>query len=785
MEILGTLINPRSIKNKLDDNIPTCTNNHMNIYDKEQTKRLRKEYNNMSKKRFIRGQNPTRQDFIINKGLKRKQKRTNTDSEFSDSDLSIPDKSCSHDNTYESGLFLDKCNNCIDNKLHERQFVKKQKDNNNYASQFEPLVHNSIEPVSQNAVPQMYGSNSMVSRMEAERGLALNGGYSNFNESGDMTYGIVEPEHFTHTNMNPNFKQRGTGLARSEKAAEINQRKMELFIGSNNRDDYKSKRESKQRFDPITNMKDLNGLPSTTDYMEERFIPGKEKRNERPFQQIKVTSGIGLGANGIASFTKGTGDMARVLPRNVDEIRPLNKPKLSYEGVVVPGQKGSHSAIIGKSVQKRAPVYRELGSTHELEKTFAETSAPRIVGEFDPNRIGTDKRGVKTNGQFGTAQHIVDKNTSDPMREKHKQSNKQSFLHAEPRNVQLVDVLKPNANYESFTPNLTQREQENKHYGGVNHDSARKSYALDIVNTMPDLTKRNIHSETDRAGQTTGESFQGQYFDPSDVTKLTYRAVDNEYDRTGNTTGETQNKHYYDINDITKITNRTVKNLFDRTGNAMTGDKHRGQYFDPSNTTKMTQREAVTGKVKHVQAAKSINDKNYTIDYANATPGITKREQMGNTTYLKPSQHIIDKNYVIDYANATPDITKREQIGETTYIKPAKHIIGKEQNRTSANNSKVNITKEILSKGRTPTLVSYIRSPTGDLTSYEFKEPFQIERAYAPGKLIQTSDRLSFNMDHNKNPTSYHNDRINSYPTENLQHNPYINNVIHKAVYNN
>jgi hypothetical protein len=893
LSYLGTLMSPRDTKNKLDNNIPICKNNHLNIYDRVQTNRVKKDYNKLAQKRFRQSLNPSKTGVIPKNMMDRekhshkKHMHNSDDSEFSDSDFSVSEKSCSHDNTATSGLFLDRCNNCVDNNFHERQFVKKQKDNNNYASQFAPLVHDSQEPVSQNAVPKMNGPNSAIARMEAERFLASNtdGGYSNFAETGDMTYGIVKPEQFTHNNMQPNFKQRGAGLLRSEKAGDINQRKMELFIGANNRDDYKPKRESGQRFDPITNMKDQNGLPVMTDFYEGRYIPGTERRNERPFQPIKVTPGIGLGPNGIANFASGVGDTSRVLPRTTDEIRQANKPKLSYEGVVVQGQKGSHSAVIGKTVQKRAPLYRELGSTHELEKTFFETPAPRIVGKFDPNTLGSNNRGVKKTGRFGPGQHVATKNTINSMREKHKQTNKQSYLHAEPRNIQLVDSLKPNANYESFTPNITQRGQETKHYGGVNHSESRKSYTVDLVNITPEITKRNIHEENNRAGHViTGDLHKGQYFDPSNITKTTHRTVNNLFDRNGNTTGETQNKHYYDENDIakqtqrtvnnlfdrsgnttgetqnkhyynendiakqtqrtvnnlfdrtgnttgetlnkhyynendiakltqrtiknkydragvattgdkqigqyynpsdiTKITNRTVKNLFDRAGHT-TGDKHRGQYYDPNDITKLTNRETTTGKIKHLQQAQHNINKTYIIDYVNAIPDITKREETGETTYIKPGKHIVDKNYIIDYANATPDVTKREEIGETTHINPAKYIIGKEHNRTGANNSQVNVTREKLAKGRKPTLVNYVRTPNGDLTSYTLKIPTQIEREHAPGKLIQSADRLSFTQANNKNPTYWKNDRINTYAEENLKHNPYINNMVHKAVYKN
>ena len=63
---------------------------------------------------------------------------------------------------------------------------------------------------------------------------------------------------------------------------------MELFTGSLDNLDYRPKTERKPLFNPIIGATNIFGDPDRTDFYETRYIPGKERRNELPFKQIKV-----------------------------------------------------------------------------------------------------------------------------------------------------------------------------------------------------------------------------------------------------------------------------------------------------------------------------------------------------------------------------------------------------------------------------------------------------------------------------------------------------------------
>jgi hypothetical protein len=460
--------------NKLQQPPDKKANDIKSIYNSQKNPSVNKEYRDRARVRFHDSINPERSGVIpkqYNRKVVLKKKMhqnletftSSSDSDFSDNFYSDDENSqsdVSSMNMVNPGLFLDKCDKFIDNRKHERKFVEKTNDDNNFLKQFEPQkFDNRGSPSSNNGVQSGSGKD-IIQRMEQERKLAAEGKFSNFGEDGDMTYGITEQSDFTHNNMKPFFKQKGAAnTLRQEHAANVHQQKMEMFSGTLNKDrpDWNHKKEQAPLFNPAANIANIYGTPVMTDFYEGRYIPGKERRNEKPFQPIKVTTGLGLGTNGDAMFTRGGGDLYRVLPKTVDDLRSANKPKLSYGGVIVPGQKGDRGRVIGRQVQNKNVVKFKENCPVDLQKTFNfETHAPKMIGEVDPTTLGGANRGIKATNHVGPLKYNVDKATPDNLREKHRTPFKETFLNAEPRNVQLVEGLRAQANYNTYVPNATQ-----------------------------------------------------------------------------------------------------------------------------------------------------------------------------------------------------------------------------------------------------------------------------------------------------------------------------------------
>ena len=197
--------------------------------------------------------------------------------------------------------FFKKSNLLRDNKLYENK-IREDKNTNgesSWASQFNSLsFDNPSAPVSANNIQHQTGKNSRYAKLETERNLAMQGGFSDFNTQ-DMTYGIVDNKDFVHNNMTPMFsdglgKGYGPNSEEQKRLSEGFQRKVDTFTGSVSNIEYKPRTERRPLFNPQVGNTWIYGMPNFTDYMATRYIPGRERRNERLMQPTRITPGLTL-----------------------------------------------------------------------------------------------------------------------------------------------------------------------------------------------------------------------------------------------------------------------------------------------------------------------------------------------------------------------------------------------------------------------------------------------------------------------------------------------------------
>ena len=172
-----------------------------------------------------------------------------------------------------------------------------------------------------------------------ERNLAIGSQYSLFNNNtNDMTYGMTDNKDFIHSNMTPHFSNKQMINEYNEQTLT---HKVDLFSGSSK--NFEPKKEVLQEnFSEMQKDVNLvNGMKSNTDVLQSYYQPGKERRNELPFQQDYVGPGLNLPANQSIRPDGGKQEDFRPLPKSVDQLRSADRPRESYEGVVIPGQKGS------------------------------------------------------------------------------------------------------------------------------------------------------------------------------------------------------------------------------------------------------------------------------------------------------------------------------------------------------------------------------------------------------------------------------------------------------------
>lgn len=151
---------------------------------------------------------------------------------------------------------------------------------------------------------------------------------------------------------------------------------------------------------------DIHGTPMITENVDlDRFIPSNYRQNERPFEPVRVPAPIaGTIENEI-----------RPVYKTVNELRPGNKPKLSYEGRTVDGQQLDIRAEYG-AVQKQNPEREaEMNYDHYL-KGQSDFRKPQFVdkenyipGFKDTARMYSEEQSASgpARTDFGVRQYLV------------------------------------------------------------------------------------------------------------------------------------------------------------------------------------------------------------------------------------------------------------------------------------------------------------------------------------------------------------------------------------------
>ena len=557
--------------------------------------------------------------------------------------------------------FIDKCDQIIDNRFHERKFVKKSRDNNNFLAQFEPArFDNPRDPVSSNAIPHKIGHKAGTARYELERDLALKSGFSNFDNT-DMTYNVVDSEalnNFSNT-LKPFFGSKGGyGMDRfhEDQLYSQNQRRMELFTGSPDNLSYRPRIERVPLFNPVMGLTNIYGSPVMTDFYEKRYVPSRERRNELPFQPIRVTPGLGLGAN--ENNKQGYQDMFRVLPKTVDELRTLNNPKVSYEGVVIPGMKGQRGPVPSKMYKRRPVTFREYGPEW-LIKGVGDYRAPGIKGEIDPGTLATINRGMAETPYLGPAGTAVERPTPEALMPKVHASNRQTFLHAEPRNLLYQEAQKARGFNESYDPRMTQRSMKNDNAGFIGNQQISKNITQNY-NDIPDMTMREIYAHNNRAGMVGNQQIdKNKSYNYNDIPDLTRREIYAHTDRAGQVSNQQFDKiKSYNFNDIQDLTMRNIHEKTDRVGliGNQQFDKNKSYNYNDIQDLTMRNIHDKTDRVGQIgnQQFDKIKSYNY-----NDIPDLTVRnlhERTDRVGLIGNQQ--FDKNKSYNY-NDIPDMTMR------------------------------------------------------------------------------------------------------------------------------
>ena len=149
-----------------------------------------------------------------------------------------------------------------------------------------------------------------------------------------LTGESVDLDYFRHNNTVPFFGSK----SHVNNNAHATESTLDNYSGSGSQ--VFSKKEQSPMFAPNTNVQWQFGTPNTSDFIQSRINPSMKMSNVKPFEEIKVGPGLGLGYTSEGSNGYNSGLMARDEWRDktVDELRVSNKQKAS--GFTMLGHEG-------------------------------------------------------------------------------------------------------------------------------------------------------------------------------------------------------------------------------------------------------------------------------------------------------------------------------------------------------------------------------------------------------------------------------------------------------------
>lgn len=377
-------------------------------------------------------------------------------------------------------------------------------NNSSYISQFNlQTLDNKGEPAS---IGDIWKSDKKDNIINLQKSLEISNGFSPFESSvNDMTYGIVQPEHFTHNNMQFNTSRRDLGNTESNNF----EYKMEIFSGSSK--NWNPKREVLPFFNP----EEYKQLPFktelTTDEERNRIFQSRIKQNERPFEPERVQPGLNLDYNENSNI--GFHDTFRAMPKDTNELRPANKPKLTYDGRIQGGPKKGERRSIAVPMKKRRPEQWRYQEFSDLVPNKSIVTGQTVQGKFI---LPENARTVDTCELKGPA--IATTKVGPDNREGKVKINKR-VKHVEDK-LGPKGTDKYNPNNKSF--NILDNERKTTNYNIPMHANKNmNTHAYD----PNDISKTTIRQSTNKSFNTHNKPNQNntQTYDPNDIAKSTIR----------------------------------------------------------------------------------------------------------------------------------------------------------------------------------------------------------------------------------------------------------------------
>lgn len=410
-----------------------------------------------------------------------------------------------------------KINNNTNNRENFSNYETRKLDD--FASQEANLV-NSYTNSNQHTDKFFYSQNNINS--------------NNFQNVNLMSGQNIDLNNFRHNNMQPYFGAKIRGAT-----SDLNNVESILDNKQGYGSQSFSKTESAPLFKPDENVNLVNGTANNSDFFQSRMNESMKMNNYTLWDQQRVGPGLNQGygtqdkngfntggIDGAGGFNAGMTSRETWMPKNVDQLRVDNNPKMTFD---LNGHQGpalnpistiSNQQTQGK-VEKHLPEkFFESGSNRWFTTTGIEQAPPIRSTQVIPmeNRIDTTREYYGAGSQAGTTY------TSAEVENSKKQSlGALPITNAAAHGQNSANENDYNINSYNILPNNRTTDKNKMEMGGVY--GMAKAAITPILDILKPTRKENVIGNLRQTGNVNGLNPGVHVFNPNDKTKTTNREI--------------------------------------------------------------------------------------------------------------------------------------------------------------------------------------------------------------------------------------------------------------------
>tara|TARA_B100000795_G_scaffold197213_1_gene151191 strand:+ start:912 stop:2666 length:1755 start_codon:yes stop_codon:yes gene_type:complete len=478
---------------------------------------------------------------------------------------------------------------------------------------------------------------------------------SNFNNMAGESMTVGE---LTHNNMVPYF-----GSSVTQSTTGTNEGILDKYTGSG------SQRQKKQSqaplFKPQKNMNWTHGMPSTSDFIEDRMKSNLSLKmnNTKPFQSIQVGPGLNKkdGINGSGGFNSGMEGRDSWRPKTIDELRTSNNPKVTYEGQMLGAYKPNKPGIIGR-IEKNRPDTFFINSEDRWLTTTGIEKAQKARGTIS---LKPENRAFQTREYFGQSAPDANGTYSTPTIQRSEKPQFKSLNLGVATDVNGWDVKNKDMReiqQEGYKPlansrNLTKQQKE---LGAVGRGF--RAMVAPILDVLRPSRKQNVIGNMRPMGNVSGANSMsnGVIWNPGDKLKTTIKeqTIKNEYITQGGSkfdAGYTTNKHTPFGQQRDTTTNSYIGNNSASITNARVYNAEYNARLNPNKQELSKVDRIRQGNQKIFSGTQNVcNLKNRTTNAAPIQPNFTKRTANSSNVGEMSGRNLREK--VVQCGRNTGDI---------------------------------------------------------------------------------------------------------------------------------